>query len=91
MADASHILYMFGLVWISYKIFLWSVVIIKKSKGKKKEEKQKRCFRINFFFLLHVSRSMHFWQVWREMRNFAALDDELDVFRYGKRGFVFVI
>lgn len=25
------------------------------------------------------------------MRNFAALDDELDVFRYGKRGFVFVI
>lgn len=38
MADTSHILYMFGLVWISYKIVLLSVVIIKIENNKKKKK-----------------------------------------------------
>lgn len=38
MTDTSHILYMFGLVWISYKIFSLSVVIIKSEKTREEIE-----------------------------------------------------
>lgn len=70
MAHTSHILYMIGLVWISYKIFLIGVML--KSMLKKKPHNQtnnqtknpNRCIFINFFVCLFaVSCSIGFGKV----------------------------
>lgn len=58
VTNTSHILYMFGLVWISYKIFLLSVVSIKIER--KKQRNRRDALGLTFLFLLNASRSMHF-------------------------------
>lgn len=59
MTNTAHILYMIGLVWISYKIFLLSDVLINAQKNKTKQ-RNKGCIFINIFFLFNVSRSVQF-------------------------------
>lgn len=61
MTNISHILYMIGLVWISYKIFFTVWCYNKHSKEeKKRKKKHKRCVLINISFLFNVPRSMLF-------------------------------
>lgn len=76
MTHTSHILYMIGLVWISYKIFLIGLMLksmqieIKPHTGKQTTKKPttNRCiFRI-FFCLFVCHLLLHwFWQSWREI------------------------
>jgi len=81
MTDTSYILYTYGFpIKSSYCPLLFSY--------KKERKETEQMLYDNIFVSVKCALLRAFWQVWKEMRITAVLDNELDVCRNRKRSFV---